>query len=278
MKYSPKRVLARAFGGKSPASPASLRTWYLALAGLLAAQGIVLLLLGSAYVLPVYMLHLTSDMLQTHLSGAPVAALSVYELARVNMTYLVAVTLFVPALVSVAAGTIWRTSLAGWTKNNWQPVRWALVALIGSGLVVGLALLAGLRTWDALASMVALTALASLAACGVELLYQGKGKLRTEAKMLLTIALVAGLLPWIEVLKTMVATRLFGNITVPGYLWWLYGTSLLGWLLIVGNGIMSARRVGKWANAVYVEYWYVALLFFVASAFCWQLFAAILHP
>jgi hypothetical protein len=278
MKYVPKQVVARLFGGKGQVSPRAIRKLNIAAAVVLTLQAVVVLALSTTHSVPTYISHLTGDALQTKLRGSEVTAPALHQLWQINLAYTAAAALLVTAAMYVLVATVWRAKYEAWLKKEMQPLRWAVMATAGSLLVVTLGLVAGVNELADLKSVVVFVIVASLGAAWLELNPVRRGKLDISKWVGVIIALISSLMPWLIILSTMVATNIFGSVDVPGYVWLLYATLALGWLLIVGTMHLTNLKQGRWRNYLNAEAQYTGLLLVIETIFVWELFAAVLHP
>lgn len=278
MNYTPKQVAARLFGGRGHVTSRTLQKLNVAAAVALVAQAAAVLVLSAAYVVAVYLSHLTGDALQTKLHGTEVTAPALHELWHFNLAYAAAAALLVTAVAYALAATVWRARYDAWLKKDMQPLRWLVTAVAGSLLLITLALAAGVNEFTDLKSIVAFVLLASLSAAWLELQPLRRGKLDAASWIRLAIGVVAAVAPWLIVLGTMLATDIFGSVGVPGYIWLLYVTLAAGWFLAAGNMYLSRRKRGKWDNYLNAEAWHIGLVLVIETAFVWELFAAVLHP
>lgn len=278
MNYTPKKVVARLFGGKGHVASQTLRKLNIVTAVLLALQAVALLIFSVAYPVPVYISHLTGDALQTKLRGTAITAPALQELWNVNVVYLAAAALLLTAVIYMLIATIWRAQYETWLKREVQPLRWVAVA-IGSGLLlITLGLVAGVNEFTDLKSIAAFSVLASLSAAWLELHPVRRGKLNTVTLLGVIIALLAALMPWLIILSTMLATNIFGSVGVPGYVWLLSGFVAICWLLFIGIMHLTNLKKGKWSHYLTAEVWYTGLIFAFETVFVWVLFATVLHP
>lgn len=278
MMYNPQRTLVRLFGGKSTVQPVRLVRWQLFLGGFLALEAVALLVLSVAYELPVYVSHLTGDTVQTKLTGRVVTAPALTELFRVNVPYLLAALLLVTALIALVFGTLYRNRYVAMLKKGSQPLRWLVVAVAGSLLIVTLSLLADVRDLGTLIMFVASVILASITALVLEQLPARRGQSRLLGRLTLGSAICLALTPLAVILLTMLATNIFGSVSTPGYVWGLYVTALAAMMFIGMNMYLTLRKRGKWSNYAYGECWFIVLIALIETAFVWQVFAAVLHP
>ena len=271
-----RQLASKIFGGKVSVSATALRKWNLAAAVILAGQGVAILLLGGAYSLPVYISYTTRDSLQSSLHNASITAPAIHELTQINLTYMAAAMLLVSAVIYILIATFWRQRYEARLKKQQHPLRWVLTAVVGGLAIVTTALLAGVQNADTLKLLALLAILASMTIQILEL-SPIRGKVSLQETLLLLVGISTGFVPWLIILMSLVATNIFDG-GVPTYLWWLWGSALLGWVLFVSNAHLYRFRVGKWANYAYAEMWSTGLILVVETVFTWQLFVAVLRP
>lgn len=277
MSVTARHLLARWFGGPSAITTAALKKWNIIIAGLLAIQAMAVLLLSGGRTVPVYVSYLTSDDLQSKLHQTTVLAPGIHELLQVNLAYLVAAMLLISAVAYVVIATVWRVRYESWLKQNWQPLRWLMLIIAGSLMLVSLALIAGVYQLETLKAFVAFMAVAGLGALQLEL-QDKKGKPPLWAWIGASMTLFAAAMPWLIILVALVSTNLFGSTPVPSYVWWIYGATLFGWLLFVADAHSYRFRHGKWGNYLHAEAYASGVIFLTETVFTWLVFAAVLKP
>jgi len=278
MNYTPKKVVARLFGGKGHVAPETLRKLNVATAVLLALQAVALLVFGVAYAVPVYVSHLTGDALQTKLRGTAITAPALHELWNVNVVYLAVAVLLLTAVMYVLIATLWRAKYEAWLKKEKQPLRWVVVAVAGGLMLMTFGLVSGVNEFTDLKSIMAFTVLAGLSAAWLELHPVRNGKLDTSTLLGVIIALVSALMPWFIVLSTVLATNIFGSVGVPGYVWLLCAVLAVCWLSFISIMHVTNLKRGKWSHYLTADAWYTGLILVFETVFVWVLFAAVLHP
>jgi hypothetical protein len=278
MNYTPKKVAKWLFGGKGQVAPHTLQKLNIVTAAALTLQAIALLVFGVAYSVPVYIAHVTGDALQTKLRGTEVTAPALHELWRINLAYAAVAALLITAVVYALIATVWRAKYESWLKKEVQPLRWVAIAVAGGLLLVILGLAAGISELTDLKSIFAFAVLAGLSAAWLELHPVRRGKLDIATWLGVVIALVSALMPWLIILGTLLATNVFGSVSVPGYVWLLYATLGVGTLLFVATMHLSNFKQGRWASYSNAEAQYTGLVLAVETVFVWVLFAAVLHP
>lgn len=258
------------------ASNDSLRTWNFVFAALLALGGAALLVLSAPRDYPLSLSYLTTDTLQTKLQGVSVAAPAVHQLVMVNLTYLVGGALFAGALVHLLAATRLRKQYETTATQGLPPLRLAQYVVEGILLTLAVALPAGVYDVSTLLSFVMFVVVAGV---GVWIVKRPKAAGSQAARSgVVTMALMAGIMPFILLALALIASWVFGEGTPPRVVPLVYATGVVSVAFLTLHGSMSARRRGRWADTVFVERVYMVLNGAALLLISLELYVAVLRP
>jgi hypothetical protein len=275
MKYGLGSIMNDLLSKIAGVKAISLRKWHIGIAVVLAVQAAALIVLSVGGRVPLYISYLTSDTLMTSATHISITAPAIHELWSVYLAHILAILLLTTALVYGLTGTVLHKQYQQWTKQGWQPLRWALVACVAGLMLVTLSLIAGGRDIASIKVLVVLPVIAALAYLATE---QARLRKQPMSRLVTIVLIVALITSSLLVVWPLICTLLFGSVAVSAYVWWLYGTIFAGWLLIMANEVAKCRKYRQWSSYVLNEIIFMVLLFTLETAFCWQVFAALLHP
>lgn len=278
MNITAGTVFQRLFIEKKKIRADLLKKWNVALAVLFVAQGVAVLLFGAAHDLPVNVLYLTSDTLQTQLTGHAVTAPAIHQLFAVNVAYLVATMLFVSALGRAYVATAGRERYEAGLKKGMTSIRWAEYAVSGSALVLAAGLLAGVYDAGSLVLILGLTIVGALSGMAIDAQVAAQTRRKPYSWLVPVAAVLAGLVVWAVIGIYACSAHTFGSISLGGLTYGALASGLLGFVAMAVNTHLSDTKKGRWADYAYGEGWYMGISFVVASAFAWLVFMAVLHP
>jgi hypothetical protein len=234
-------------------SAGSLRKWHLisAVVFVLLAVAAVVFMNDTAYQL--LRGHLVSDSLasQTQTVFAPAQ----HVITNLQVRWLVVVIMVVSALFSA-----WRyykearerealdTRISLW--------RWVDFAVTGALIVETIAFLSGMQEIVSLKMLGALVATSAVFALIAERVNAGTARL---VRAPFVASFVAGALALLALNAYAVATVVYGLVRSPWYVYALYALAIAAALLVALNQVRGYRRVGRWANYLFVERNYIVL-------------------
>ncbi len=274
MSIYPARILKRVFTGNTNITTTALRKWHIVLAVLFLAQAAAVVLFGTRHDLPLMATYLTTDSLQTKLTGDTVLAPAIHQLLTLNVALLTAIVLGLAGLYHLVLASVYRVRYEAALKRGVHAFRWVLYAVDGGLLLGVIAMLAGLYDLAGLLMLAALAAVAALTGWAVEL-HDGRQKARLPAS--LCAGIVAAVALVLVVALYLVASSVFGNGHLSAYIYVLAGVTLALLAAVGANMLLIAAKVGKWANYMYGESWYMGLGLIVKTVFAWLVFAAVLR-
>ena len=278
MKLALRFNAGRLFSGKKTLSPAALKKWNFTYAVLLAAQGAALLLFSTVHEVPVNVLFLTSDSLQTSLAHQAVTAPAMRQLTSVNLSYIMAAALFASAVLYALQATLYWRRYQNAVKKGVHMLRWVGYMVSGGMVILVVALAAGVYDLASLLMVVTLVAVMYLSGWVIEL-YSAGGKhtLPLHAASAAT-GIAAGAIAWITVLGYLIGNVAFGGLHLPVYTWVLViAVIVLTKAQVVLVHLAHRSRLGRDRQAR-IEGRYMGLDFIMKTLAAWLLFAALLHP
>ncbi len=248
-----------------PARLTSLRRFNLGLGGLHLAQGLAMLVLASAFSLPVTASFLEMDEATDKLVAVP------GELFRLEIAPLVAGFLFLSAVAHLALAS---PALHGWYErrvaSGINPARWIEYSLSSSLMIVVIAMLAGIYDIAALILIFAVNAAMILFGWMMELHNQSTDRTDWTAYW---FGCLAGCFPWIAI-----AIYLIGAADPPGFVYAIFVSLFVFFNVFAVNMALQYRRVGPWRDYLFGERVYMLLSLLAKSALAWQVFAGTLQP
>lgn len=259
---------------RQPSAAAQLvqvQKWNKILAILFALQGLAVLVLSSAHQLPLQLTYLVKDTLASAVTGETVWAPAVRTLGHVNLAWVVALLLFMAALLHLVMATDllrrrqwYEQSL----KRGVAPLRWWAYGLTGGLMAVAVALASG---------MYVLTSLLLLAALVMAAASWGLRAERPQSSRLAWVAhIVTVAVAWLVVASYGLNAFVFGDGRLDGYAYAAVAVMLV-WLAAVA-AITGLRRskTSRFSNGLFAEYIYQLLTLVAVSAVTWIVFAGAL--
>lgn len=249
--------------------------WNVWLAVIYGAQGIALLLLSVTKKVPVTTEFLSQDKLASALSDKTVLATATERLFDVNLAQLLAVLLFVAAIAHLLMATVYRSRYEAGLTRRANKFRWVEYGLTSGLFMVIFGLLVGIANIGTLLMLFTLTMVAFVSGLVMEL-YRPLD--RRPSRFLCTAGFIAGLMPWVVVSLVLFGANIWGEGSVPAYLYWFFG-SALAFSVAFGTVVyLQYKNKGKWADYLYSERVLLPLSLVANTALVWQLFAGALRP
>jgi hypothetical protein len=232
-------------------------------------QGVAILLLSTSFALPVTTSFLVFDEeLQRLLPEDNI-------LFDLQIGPLIAAFLFLAAidhaLVSLPRVFPWYVRNLGKGINY---VRWCEYALSASLMMVVIAMLAGMYDLPSLILTFAVTSAMILFGLLMEIHNQSTQRVNWTSFWLGSIA---GILPWLVVGLYLLGPGTHGVGDVPGFVYGIYFSLFVLFLLFPANMWLQYAKVGRWRDYVFGERMYIVLSLTAKSALAWQVFAGTLR-
>jgi hypothetical protein len=258
---------------KRPDSKRSLRMWNIRLGVVLILLAVVVVVIGNSSTVPLTTQYLSKDALATEAAGGKeVLAPAIRHVADVRVSWLVAKFLIIAGVVYLLAATLLRKHYEAWLDRGVNKLRWAGFGLAGGVAVAAISMLGGVSDLAALLLIFGSVVLAAVFAVVLELLGGGR-RLR---RLLATGAVVGLVLPWLGFVIN-IAGVLKYNGSLPLYLYFLYGSITL-WFIVIGLAThLRIKQSGRWADTIYTEKAFMFLGFVVAVVLAAQIFVGVLQ-
>lgn len=261
------------FKSKSTIKIESLRKWNFVLAGLHAAQGILVLVLARAVTFPISVNFLTVDSLSP--AGMPDLVPATQNVFDVNLAYLVAAFFFMSAIAHILMATVLRASYEKNLKNHVNKIRWIEYSFSASTMMVAIAVLSGVYDLSSLLMIFMLTAIMN----GTGLLMEvWNGKSKKVNWLSFILGSKAGIVPWVVIGIYFWAANVYGSGQIPTFVYWIYGSLFLFFNCFAINMYLQYKRIGKWSDYLYGERVYMILSLAAKSVLAWQVFFGALRP
>jgi hypothetical protein len=87
---------------------------------------------------------------------------------------------------------------------------------------------------------------------------------------------IAGIAPWLVIIL-----YAFGNSDfdkVPWFVYAIFGSYFVFFNLFPINMILQYKKIGKWANYLYGEKWYIILSLCAKTVLAWLVFSGVMQP
>jgi hypothetical protein len=266
---------AKLQAAKNATTPQNLYTWNRWLAIVHAVQGIVILLLSTTKLLPVQTNYLAQDPIATEVTKHSVLANATQHLFDINLAYLVAIIFFVAAIVHGLMATVYRQRYEADLKKGTNILHWYAYGLSGGLTLLAVAMLSGIADLSTLLALFALSVVAALTGLAMEVYNQGKSK---PNWLVYAIGKGAGVVPWIIIVITLVASNNYGGGNIPTFVYWLVASMFLFFAGFAVNMYLQYKKRGPWKSYLYGERMYLLLTLAANTALAWQIFAGTLRP
>jgi hypothetical protein len=263
------------FGGKVKITKESLKKWHLSLVVISAIEGGAILILSAAHTFSVNSLFVTTDSLQTRLTGEAVSTPALHQLFTVNLVGPVAALFFVTAVIHLLLATVCRIRYEAWLKKGINPLRWLEYALNGGIMFVIIGLLVGV--YDIASLLLLITMAIVIGLYGFVLESIGPQLKRNSILLLNSIGFIALAMPWVVLALYVLAANIYGSGTSI-HIFVIFLVGLILSLFITVNTYLSRAKKGNWANYIYSERWYMGLGLVTESLLAWLIFVSVLHP
>ncbi|MFH1170954.1 MAG: heliorhodopsin HeR [bacterium] len=247
----------------------SLRRFNIVMAGVHAAQGVIVLALSTDFQLPVTTAFVQYDRVLQQL--APVLHTAFF----VKLGPLVALFFFLSAIahlvVSLPRGFSW---YARHLKRGMNPMRWIEYSVSSSVMIVLIAMLVGIYDGVSLLLIFFLNAMMILFGWMMELHNQTT---KTTNWTSYWFGVLAGAIPWIAI-----AVYLFGSGgetgRAPTFVYWIFLSIFLFFNAFAVNMVLQYKKIGRWKDYLYGERAYIILSLVAKSLLAWQVWAGTLRP
>lgn len=197
---------------------------------------------------PLTVTHLTNDELASQQSTVFVSASRrVFDLPL--WTVVVALLVIAAAYMLVSV-TRWRKSRDKALDYGVNPWRWVYAGVTGALVIEILAILSGVHDLMVLKVFAGLMLLA--AALGYVAERENKSERKPQRRAFL-LSVAAGLLPWLVIATSAVATLLFSQVRSSWYVYALYAVTVAALGLMARNQWRHFQKKGQWKDYLVLE-------------------------
>jgi hypothetical protein len=245
----------------------ALHRWNVALGGLHLGQGVLMLVLSTAFALPV-----TTSFLELQASGK--LAPEPQTLFELRIAPLVAAFLFLSAAAHWSLATFARRWYEDDLARGMNRARWVEYSLSASVMIVVIAMLVGIYDIATLIVLFSVNAAMILFGWMMELHNQTTTKTNWTAYW---FGVIAGTTPWVAIGIYLVGAGI-GPGGPPGFVYGIYASIFAFFNVFAVNMVLQYRRTGPWRDYLYGERVYMLLSLGAKSALAWQVFAGTLRP
>jgi len=240
-----------------------LRVFNAAMGALHLLQGVAMLILSTAYTLPLNQTFLNSERISTQTT----------TVFNIRLGPMVAAFLLISAIAHFLLASPW---LYPWYVRNLKLginyLRWYEYALSSSVMIVVIAMLSGMFDLPSLVLLFALNATMIFFGLMMEVHNQTTERTNWTAFVL---GSWAGVVPWI------IVGWYFGgaavNTSVPTFVYGIIISLFVFYNVFPINMFLQYKRVGKWRDYLFGERVYILLSLFAKSALAWQVFGGTLR-
>lgn len=254
-----------------------LRKWNLWMGILLFLQAIAIIIIGTDRSYPVTTNYLAVDTLASEASGGQSLAVASRHLFDAPFAWVVGGVLLLFAIGYLVA--VWRKS---WyeerLKLGLNDLRWLTFGVGGGALFMAFGLISGVYEIVLLLAMAAFMVAGCLGVLAAGIIRRQAGDIETRLSHLVCGVGTACILAPIIILAITAGGAWLYSGQIPGFVYWIYGATLLFMLAV---GLVTHFRIvkrGQWSDAVHVERAFMILGFLAASVVAWQMFAGALLP
>lgn len=246
-----------------------LRIYNLAMGVLHLIQGILMFLLSNDFSLPITTLYLQFDPATTSLNQ------NLQVLGNLRLGPLVAVFLFISALVHFFVSTVGFNVYKSDLKKNLNRARWFEYAFSASLMIVVISMLVGVYDLSSLILIFFVNAAMILFGMNIEL-YSSPGE-STDWRPFI-YGTIMGIIPWVVIGLYLFGTESTAGTLVPTFVYGIFGSIFVFFNVFAINMVLQYKEVGPWEDYLFGERVYVLLSLFAKSALAWQVFAGTLRP
>jgi len=247
----------------APASSAAeyrLRVWNASLAGVHAAQAVLILALSSGFALPITI---------TFMTGPPGTASTTNTVYDLTIGPVVAVFLLLAALDH---GLMAAPRIHGWYERNLRrgrnPARWWEYSVSASLMIVLIAMYTGIGDLAALIAIFGVNA--AMILFGLAMEYANRPGAPVTWRPYL-YGCIAGAVPWVAIaVQIGYSQEQTGN--VPGFVFAIFASLFVLFMSFAANMALQYRRRGRWQSYLFGERVYLVLSLTAKSLLAWQIF------
>ena len=246
-----------------------LRAFNFVMAGLHAAQAVLIIILSRNFTLPVNVGFLNFDLTTQKLVPAT------EKLFDLPLVWLIAGFLFMSAIAHLVIATIYDKKYNEGLEVGINKARWIEYAFSASTMMVAIAMLVGIYDLGSLIMIFSLVAVMNLMGLMMEIHNQTTKK---TSWLSYNIGVFAGAIPWVVVAIFFWAASSFGTGEIPTFVYWIYVSIFIFFNIFAINMFLQYKKIGPWKDYLFGEKVYIILSLVAKSALAWQVFAGTLRP
>ena len=247
-----------------------LRRFNLIMGALHLIQGILMLVLSSAFALPVYSSFLVFNASTQKLVPTPEI------MFNLRLGPMMTAFLFLSAIAHflISAPGIYPWYMRN-LKEHINKARWIEYSFSSSLMIVAIAMLVGIYDIGALVLMVFVNASMILFGWMMELHNQTTKKTNWTS---FVFGCIAGIAPWIAIAIYLFGSASGGAQGPPAFVYWIFFSLFVFFNVFAVNQVLQYKKVGRWRDYLYGERAYIILSLVAKSLLAWQVFAGTLRP
>jgi hypothetical protein len=253
---------------------AVLNRWNRWFTGIFIVQGLAFALLASSQLLPVVTSYVTTDPIASDLTGGSVTDLAMVHLFDVNIVHLMAAFFLVTIVTHAVIATVYRSQYEADLKRRVNRLRWVEYAATSGLMLLAISLVTGIADLSTLLAILVVTVASALLGLATELFSQ-KNK---PNWLTYWLAIIAALVPAAIFAIYAWSTNVYGEASIPGFVYGLYGTLVVFGLGFAVNLYRQLTQTGQGKDYLHVERMYMILSLLAKTALVWQIFAGALRP
>jgi hypothetical protein len=246
--------------GATGADYRRLRVWNVSLAGVHAAQAVLILALSNGFALPVTISFMTGP------PGTPTTTNTIYDLP---IGPVVAVFLLLAALDH---GLMAAPRIHGWYERNLRlernPARWWEYSVSASLMIVLIAMYTGISDLAALIAIFGVNA--AMILFGLAMEYANRPGAPVTWRPFV-YGCIAGAVPWIAI-AVQIGYSQAQTGSVPGFVFGIFVSLFVLFMSFAANMWLQYRRRGPWRTYLFGERAYLVLSLTAKSLLAWQIF------
>jgi hypothetical protein len=247
-------------------------SWFGIISGL---EDIAILVVGSAYGVPVIINYLAVNPINSAVAGHSELSAATRQLFQVNVINIILLYFLVSAIAHGLVATVYRKSYESELKRGINKVRWIEYAISSGLMLVLIALLTGIYDLSSLIMVFAFMVLMNLLGLCMEV---QNSKAQTPRWWLYGLGALAGFVPWLVIGLYAFNASYYGSAHIPSFVYGIYATMLVCVTGFALHVYFSQKKQGKWANYLHSERGFMILSLVTKSLLAWQVFAGILRP
>lgn len=149
-------------------------------------------------------------------------------------------------------------------KNKSLTLRWIDMAITAALMVEVIALLSGIQDLMILKIIGGVVVISCLLGWLAEKQY---AELKKPVWTTYILSLILGVLPWLLIITSAIATPFYSSVRAPWYLYALYAVSLITFIAVYLNQYRFFKKVGQWKDYLFVERNYLLISLFSKITF-----------